>query len=98
MSEITQFNIDHIQALPISSLQIQKATQTDPILSKVYRFIQTGWPTQIPDEDIKPYWLHRSDLTMECNCVMYGIRVVIPRKLQELILQELHSTHPGIQQ
>ena len=97
VSEITQFNIGQIQALPISSLQIQKATQTDLILSKVYRFIQTGWPTQIPDEDIKPYWLHRSDLTVECNCVMYGIRVVIPRKLQQPILQELHSTHPGIQ-
>ncbi len=49
VSEITQFNIGQIQALPISSLQIQKATQTDLILSKVYRFIQTGWPTQIPD-------------------------------------------------
>ena len=73
VSEITQFNIGQIQALPISSLQIQKATQTDPILCKVYRFIQTGWPTQIPD----------INLTMECNCVMYGIRVVIPRKLQE---------------
>ena len=67
------------------------------LLSKVYRFIQTGWLTQIPDEDIKPYWLHQSDLTVECNWVMYGIRVVIPRKLQEPILQELHSTHPGIQ-
>ncbi len=28
---------------------------------------------------------------------MLGIRVVIPQKLQDTVLQELHSSHPGIQ-
>ncbi len=77
-------------------IKVQKATLSDPILSKVYRYTKNGWPSHVT-EDLQPFWSRRNDLTVEGECVMLGIQVVIPQKLQDSVLQELHSTHPGIQ-
>ena len=33
---------------------------------------------------------------MKGNCLMWGICVVIPKKLQHRVLQNLHSGHPGV--
>ena len=33
---------------------------------------------------------------MQGGCLLWGMRVIIPPSYQELILEELHSDHPGI--
>ena len=33
---------------------------------------------------------------MEGNCLLWGTRVVVPRKLQNRVLQELHRDHTGM--
>ena len=43
-----------------------------------------------------PHWNHRSEFTIEQDCLMWGIRMVIPQKWQETVLGELHTDHPGI--
>ena len=43
------FNISQIEALPITSSQIGSATKKDKILSKVYHYTKSGWPTQVSD-------------------------------------------------
>ena len=35
-------------------------------------------------------------MTLEANCLMWGIRAIIPAKLQQRVLSELHIDHPGI--
>ena len=97
--EIAEFNISQIALLPVSSAQVAKAIKTDPTLAKVLTYVKQGWPSSLPEEDpmIKPYWNHRSELTVEGECLMLGIRVVIPQKLQNSVLQELHNSHPGMQ-
>ncbi len=35
-------------------------------------------------------------MTTEGGCLLWGIRVIIPEKLQPKLLQELHRDHPGI--
>ena len=95
--EITLFNIGQIAMLPVSSQQVQKATLSDPILRKVFQYTKNGWPSHVPEADLEPFWSRRNDLTVEGDCVMLGIRVIVPQKLQDTVLQELHSSHPGIQ-
>ena len=63
------FCMSQIQTLPVSSAHLQQATRTDPILSRVYRYTQSGWPQQVPS-DLKPYWQHRWELTVETGCVL----------------------------
>ena len=43
-----------------------------------------------------PYWCRRGELTIEGDCVLWGVRVIIPGKLQRKVLTELHHGHPGI--
>ena len=45
---------------------------------------------------LQPYWTRRSELTVECGCLVWGVRAVVPRKLQQQVLKELHDGHPGI--
>ena len=33
---------------------------------------------------------------MEGDCLLWGIRVIVPKKLQEDVLKELHRDHQGI--
>ena len=59
------------------------------------RYTKQGWPDKI-EETLKPYWNRQTELTLEDDCVMWDIRVVIPTKLQDQVLQELHRVHLGI--
>ena len=35
-------------------------------------------------------------MTIESKCLLWGIRVVIPQKLQHQLQQELHNRHPSM--
>ena len=90
------FNIAQISMLPpVTSDAIQAATRTDPILGAVLRYTQSGWPLNVPPE-MKPYWARRDALTVEQNVLMWGIRVIVPKSLQNQVVQELHESHPGV--
>ena len=89
------FNIAQIESLPVTSKQLQAATRTDSTLSKILRFTKEGWPKKF-DASLRPYWVRRQELTVEQNCVLWGIRVVVPKKLRQKLLEELHRDHPGI--
>ena len=58
-------------------------------------YSKQGWPETVTD-DLKPYWLKCTEISVEDDCLMYGIRIIVPSKLQEPVLQELHQTHLGM--
>ena len=89
------FMIRQIEALPITVLELRSATRNDVILGQVLRYTKSGWPVSVPDS-LKPYFLRRNELTLEEDCVLWGARVIVPKKLQERALEELHTTHFGI--
>ena len=92
---VNVFNVAQVDTLPLTSQQIATATKKDPVLSQVFRYTQSGWPSEVA-EVLLPYWNHRSEFTIEQDCLLWGIRVVIPQKWQETVLGELHRDHPGI--
>ena len=93
--DTTVFNVKQIQALPISAADVATATRKDPVLSKVLVCLRQGWPNQVQDA-LKPYWHRRYELTIEQDTILWGMRVVVPSKLREQVLQELHQGHQGI--
>ena len=97
-NEIFQVEEKHLDSLPITSNEIKNATRVDPVLSRVLQFLKYGWPTSVHDERIKPYFNQKYELTVEQDCVLWGLRVVIPKRYQTQILDELHLSHPGIVQ
>ena len=90
------FQISYFEELPITAKQISEATGNDPILSIVLEFTLTGWPKFVQDESLKPYFMRRTELSVEQGCVLWGRRVVIPPKYRSRILEDLHDQHPGM--
>ncbi|XP_055489415.1 uncharacterized protein K02A2.6-like [Leucoraja erinacea] len=71
----------------------------DKVLSKVRNHIMQGWPSarNLPEE-VKLFVSKREELPMEDDVILWGSRVVIPdnMEMRTRILEDLHSTHPGI--
>ena len=95
-TEGTETNISQIDNVPISNQRLKRATDNDPILSKVKNFVQHGWPVEDLGPEFTQFAKKRNELTVEEGCLLWGLRVVIPKKLQAAILSELHEQHPGI--
>lgn len=95
--EATEVNKAQIQSLPISAKQIANATSTDRTLSKVKHFVLYGWPEERSvGSELLPYFTKRDELSTESDCLLWGIRVIIPSRYQNPVLKELHTGHPGM--
>lgn len=81
---------------PISQREIKRETATDKILSKIIVYVRSGWPDVCPSNEFKPFFLRRNELTIEQGCLMWGYRIVVPKKYQDYVLSELHSSHMGV--
>ena len=53
------------------------------------------WPEEVSKE-LEPYFRRKLELTTEANCLFWGILVVVSKKYQLQLLDELHSEHPGV--
>ena len=78
------------------SIKFAKVTRKDPILSRVLQFVMTGWPDKQNEPKTTHYFTKRHEITVEDGCLLWGIRVIIPKQLRERALHELHTGHPGI--
>lgn len=83
---------------PIDVDQIASATKRDKILNRTSHHILCGWPAKESDDQLRPYWLHRAELSLHGDCILLGCRVVVPPSLREPVLRALHKTHSGIVQ
>eukprot|EP00731_Ephydatia_muelleri_P016133 Em0009g557a len=94
----TDFTVCQLNLLPVTSKELAAATRSDPELSRVLNFTLKGWPAVHTEESmtLQPYWTRRGELTVECGCLLWGVRAVVPRKLQQQVLKELHDGHPGM--
>lgn len=64
----------------------------------IKRKLLFGWNENISElkGEERVYYGKRDELSLESNCILWGLRVVIPKKLREPILQQLHESHFGI--
>ena len=81
--------------LPLTAKTVALETQRDPCLAKVKQLTLEGWPSKCSDNNLKPYSLRKTELTVEQGCVLWGGRVIIPSTLRPTLLLDLHSEHTG---
>ena len=82
---------------PVTEEEVRKETLNDEVLSKVINCVSEGWTSEVlRDEKFKPYVSRKDELSVEGGCVLWGARVVIPEKLRQAVLNELHDVHPGV--
>jgi transposase InsO family protein len=85
-----------IELLPITAEEVRTQVNKDKTLCKVLEYTLSGWPEYCQEGDLQPFWTRRDELSLEDGCLLWGRRVIIPNKLQERIMGELHELHPGI--
>ena len=72
-------------------------TRRDPLLSIVAQYVRHGWPNKNDkNPDLGPFSAKKTELSVHSDCILWGIRVVIPEPGRQAILAELHEGHPGI--
>lgn len=76
--------------------ELSKWTRKDPVLSRVWQFVQHGWPPQHSDPVFQPYAARQTELSVQDGCVLWGSRVVVPPPGRGALLRQLHHGHPGI--
>ena len=90
-----------VMPLPASEERLKvyhSAQMQDRLCSKVIDFTQSGWPNKQPVQpDLKPFWEAPGLLTVFNGLLLYGNRIVTPKKLQMETLSKLHHGHQGIQ-
>ena len=90
------FLVNFLDSSPITSEDIRNQTRKDPILSKISKFCEVGWPvTTVGDPGLVPYIRRKEELSLQNGCVLWGSRVIIPSNLRHSILHELHASHSG---
>ena len=95
----TNASIECVSSIPLTAVKIKQQTDRDPILCKVKRYTQQGWPEQLKSQEaaeLKPFFHRKSELSLEDGIILWGNRVVIPSCFQTRVLEVLHATHIGI--
>ena len=49
----------------MSAADIAAETKKDPTLARVLQFTQNGWPSYVDEENLKPYFQRKEELTVE---------------------------------
>lgn len=94
--EIHDLQSETLESVPIANYDIRRATEQDPILNQVKVFMRSTWPDKIENPEIMPFYSHRNMISEHAGCLLLGSRIIIPKKLQQRILLELHEGHLGV--
>jgi hypothetical protein len=54
----------------------------------------SGWPDKVENE-LLPYFRRRNELSIQNDCLLLGIRVIVPKQGHVNLLDELHTAHLG---
>ena len=95
VSEVTDiFTTKFVDKDLINHTVISHYSRNDPEISKVIKQVQEGFPN--PGSLSQPYEVRKSELSVEHSCLLWGMRVVVPERLRQAVLQLLHATHLGV--
>ena len=84
------------EEFPIDFHRVEKETQNDELMSKLFRTIMFGFPEQLLDDSLKNFYKHQDKLSVHGGCISFTDRIMIPKSLRVEVLELLHSCHAGI--
>ena len=47
-------------------------------------------------ETLKPYFTRKDEISIQDGCLLWGSRVIVPSRVRQRVLDELHACHPGM--
>ena len=79
----------------VTAHEIKAMIAKNPVFSKVLQFVLHGWPITAVNDELRPYYRRREELSHSEGCILWDHRVVVPPQAQEIILKVFHEGHPG---
>jgi len=78
--------------------EIQSATKADPTLQQVTQSLNTGiWKANKQSKEFRSFACVQTELSVSSNgIILCGTRIVIPRILQNKVVQQAHVGHQGV--
>ena len=78
--------------------QVRHTARNDPILQKLRKIIQQGWPESKHnlEECLHPYYDYRDELITQDDLVFKGDLLVIPAAMRKEMIAAVHATHIGV--
>ena len=84
---------------PVHSKDIEIKSRRDYIIARVFESELTGnWRLCEKSEKFKEFVCRNNGFGVKLGCLLWGSRVVIPLKLKEKVLGQLHNCHPRVSQ
>ena len=88
--------INFLSCTPVTAHNIRTWTDNkDPVLSKVWHYVLSGWPTTNTDPSLQPYWSRCTELSVLDNCIIWCSCLVAPPPAHRPLLEQFHESHPG---
>lgn len=94
----SEISIASINMVEDNITRIAEITQKDETLKEIIKLTLAGWPNRINQvrQDIKPYFTHRNEITVNKFIIYKENRIIIPKELQHEMLEKIHETHLGM--
>lgn len=90
------FYFSVMEDLPVKANDIAHSTNKDPVFSRVRELTLNCWPSHLREKTLKPFFIRRTELSVEQGCILWGMRVIVPPALRLELLHDLHQGHPGM--
>ena len=77
--------------------RLRKSTAQDNQLTRLSRYINTGFPCEKENLpiDLHDYWNYRDTLSIENGLLTCGSRIIVPHEMRAEMLQYIHEGHQG---
>ena len=89
----------HLNASPTRLQDIKVETFKDPVLKELTNTVMSGWPANRSNcrPHVQVFRNYRDEIGLQDGILLKGNKIIIPLSLQLDILQQLHSSHQGVE-
>ena len=94
-NNVSILQLQKFQEIRVTVKQVAEGIRKNPLLSKVLHYVKMGWPQKV-EPALSPYFARRNELTIEEDCLLRGMQVVVPPNLHKRVLELLHESHLGV--
>ena len=63
---------EQLASSPVTAHKIKAMTAKDPIFSKVLQFVLHGWLITAVNDELRPYYRRREELSHFEGCILWG--------------------------
>ncbi len=86
--------LSQIESNAVQSAHIKSWTEHNPTLATVK--CMTSWPWATQDEQFRPYFQCKNEISIQDGCLLWGSRVIVLPQGRTQVLDILHETHLGV--